>query len=158
MGRSHALSSVHGGLVSKGIHHRMDRYANKLLKKVLSSKINFDIVSLHIYTEVILDNFSSAPTDLAMPAITVCKSSKYDVGEYLRAVFDNFEYACEWNEKTMRENNCTGSGLLRKHFKALTTDRFDLDGNNDNVGRTLGNVDSTITLLLSHLTSMCEAI
>ena len=79
-----------------------------------------------------LDNFSAAPSDLAMPAITVCKGSKYDVGEYVRAVYDNFEYACKW-DKDAESNDCTKSELLREHFKALTTDRFDLDGVHNNV-------------------------
>ena len=35
----------------------------------------------------------------------------YDVGEYIRAVFDNFEYSC-----TSNSEECKKSELLRAHF------------------------------------------
>ena len=35
----------------------------------------------------------------------------YDVGEYIRAVFDNFEYSCASNSE-----ECKKSELLRAHF------------------------------------------
>ncbi len=42
-----------------------------------------------------IDSFSHPAVDLPYPAISICKSSKYDASEYLRAVFDNFEYTCD---------------------------------------------------------------
>ena len=43
----------------------------------------------------------------------MCKGHKYDVGEYIRAVFNNFEAACDASVK----GDCNKTDLLRvKHF------------------------------------------
>ena len=52
-----------------------------------------------------ITTFSKKATELYHPAITICNPNGYDVGEYLRAVFDNFEY-----------NDLNSSKLLRSHF------------------------------------------
>ena len=39
-----------------------------------------------------IETFSLPATSLPYPAVTVCKAQKYDVAEYLVAVFDNFEF------------------------------------------------------------------
>ena len=52
-----------------------------------------------------ITTFSKKATELIHPAITICNPNGYDVGEYLRAVFDNFEYG-----------NLSESEMLRSHF------------------------------------------
>ena len=47
---------------------------------------------------------------LEYPAITICNQNGYDSTEYLRAVFDNFRYACDGED-------CKESELLRSHFR-----------------------------------------
>ena len=65
----------------------------------------------------VISTFSLPATDLAYPAITtVCKAQKYDIGEYLRAVYDNFEFACEANDEECSQR----AGLIRADFPALT--------------------------------------
>ncbi len=68
---------------------------------------------------MVIDKFSLPATDLPHPAITVCKNGgRYDVGEYLRAVFDNFDYRCP----TDGRGRCAPgdrTDLLRKHFDNL---------------------------------------
>ena len=65
-----------------------------------------------------IETFSFPATELAYPAITVCKRQKYDMGEYLRAVFDNFEYSC--NGSVADSMSCVDSMLLRDHFQFHT--------------------------------------
>ena len=56
-----------------------------------------------------ITSFSKKATDLIHPAITICNPNGYDVGEYLRAVFDNFEYS-----------NIDASETLRSHFPGFS--------------------------------------
>ena len=56
-------------------------------------------------------------TDLPYPAITICNKNGYDVGEYLRAVFDNFEYSC-------KDGDCEKSSLLRSHFPEYSSHKY----------------------------------
>jgi hypothetical protein len=57
------------------------------------------------------------------PAITVCKeNSIYDVGEYIRAVFNNFQFAC--NESISSES-CQSTTMLRNHYSKYTKVYFD---------------------------------
>ncbi len=42
------------------------------------------------YSDVGIETFSSPATLLDYPAITLCKKYKYDTGEYVRAVYDNY--------------------------------------------------------------------
>ncbi len=67
-----------------------------------------------IELEVAIDTFSLPATSLPFPAITVCKRRKFDVGEYLRAVFDNFQYVCKKAEGV--NDTCRESMLLREHY------------------------------------------
>ena len=60
--------------------------------------------------------FSMPATDLPYPAITVCNKNGHDVGEYLRAVFDNFEYSCK--DPNL---DCEKSQLLRSHFPEFSS-------------------------------------
>ena len=43
-------------------------------------------------SEVTIETFSLPATSLPFPAISVCKTHKYDPGEYLRTVFDSFAH------------------------------------------------------------------
>ena len=52
-----------------------------------------------------ITTFSKKAAELHHPAITICSPNGHDVGEYLRAVFDNFEYS-----------NLSASEKLREHF------------------------------------------
>jgi hypothetical protein len=48
------------------------------------------------------------------PAITVCKeNSVYDVGEYIRAVFNNFQFACN---DSISSQSCQPTTMLRNHY------------------------------------------
>ena len=53
-------------------------------------------------------------TELPYPSITICNKNGYDVGEYLRAIFDNFEYSC-------KEGDCEETRLLRSHFPEFSS-------------------------------------
>ena len=57
-------------------------------------------------------------TSLDHPAITICKPNGiYDVGEYLRAVFNNFQFTCK-SEKD--SESCKAVNLLRSHYTAYS--------------------------------------
>ena len=62
-----------------------------------------------------ITTFSKKATDVIHPAITICNPNGYDVGEYLRAVFDNFEYS-----------NLSESEQLRSHFPGYSDVNSDL--------------------------------
>ncbi len=81
----------------------MERYADRF------GLVNIIVAHFYILLVVSIETFSLPATDLHYPAITVCKTSPYDVGEYLRAVYDNFQMECcaTGNEDTQ---------LLREHF------------------------------------------
>ncbi len=71
-----------------------------------------------------IDTMSYPATKLAYPAITVCKEDRYDVGEYIRAVFDNFQYAIgdEYGGKV------EGKESIRAEYDALADGgEFDYD-------------------------------
>ncbi len=57
-------------------------------------------------------SFSSPATDLPYPAITICKRNKYDTSEYLRAVFDNYQYASTCKGSV----ECPDTDALRNAF------------------------------------------
>ena len=61
-----------------------------------------------------IETFSLPATSLAYPAITVCNGYRYDVGEYIRAVYNNFESKC-----SVKEDNCNATKYLRSHFKPI---------------------------------------
>ena len=55
-------------------------------------------------------------TSLVHPAVTICKANGiYDVGEYLRAVFDNFQLACE---SSLESESCKATKTLRRHYSS----------------------------------------
>ena len=56
-------------------------------------------------TQVRIETFSYPATELVYPALTVCKKYNYDVAEYLRAIFDNFDASHDL--------------LLQDHFRKL---------------------------------------
>ena len=58
-------------------------------------------------------------SELPYPAITICNKNGHDVGEYLRAVFDNFEYSCKDDDF-----DCEKSQLLRSHFPELSSHKY----------------------------------
>ncbi len=63
-------------------------------------------------TEVAIATFSLPATRLAYPAVTVCRRGRHDVGEYIRAVFDNFEFACDEDVA----GSCNASDRIRKEY------------------------------------------
>ena len=56
-------------------------------------------------THVRIETFAYPATKLLYPAVTVCKKQGYDVAEYLRAIFDNFD--------------ASHDTLMQDHFKKL---------------------------------------
>ena len=59
---------------------------------------------------VAINTFSKPANEVPFPAITICNENGFDVGQYLRAVFDNFQYSC------YNDHNCSEVELLRSHF------------------------------------------
>ena len=57
----------------------------------------------------------SSLREVPYPAITICNPNGHDVGEYIRAVFDNFEYSCE-------SDKCEKSRLLRTDFPGFSSE------------------------------------
>ena len=52
------------------------------------------------------------------PAVTICKPNGiYDVGEYLRAVFDNFQFSCQSDTDS---DSCQAANLLRDHYSTYS--------------------------------------
>ncbi len=58
-----------------------------------------------------IQTFSQPASELPYPAITICRRQKFDTGEYLRAVFDNFQFGC-----VAGSDKCSESALLRQHY------------------------------------------
>ena len=57
-------------------------------------------------------------TSVEHPAITICKPNGiYDVGEYLRAVFNNFKFTCKGDKDS---ESCQGVNLLRSHYASYS--------------------------------------
>ena len=65
-------------------------------------------------SSVDIKTFSRSANEVPYPAITICNENgfDFDVGQYIRAVFDNFEYSCFKGEG----HNCNKAELLRSHF------------------------------------------
>ena len=61
-------------------------------------------------SSVDIRTFSKPANELPFPAITVCNEHGFDVGQYIRAVFDNFQHSC------VKGYNCNETELLRSHF------------------------------------------
>ncbi len=68
---------------------------------------------------VSIASFSYPATALAHPAITVCKSSggKWDVGEYVRNVYNQFEYVCSTHPNANETGCSEGNLTIRDHFE-----------------------------------------
>ncbi len=64
--------------------------------------------------EIAIESFSVPATDLPYPALTVCKEQKFDSGEYVRAVFNSFEFACKAGD-----GSCKASEVLRSHYPLI---------------------------------------
>ena len=62
------------------------------------------------FTDVTIETFSYPATNLEYPAITVCKMGSYNVDEYVRTVFDNFQVVCTDNQ------TCADSAPLRDDY------------------------------------------
>ena len=66
---------------------------------------------IDVPSKVTITTFSMPATEVPYPAITICNKNGKNVGEYLRAVFDNFQYAC-----SEYGGDCEKTKLLRSHF------------------------------------------
>ena len=61
-----------------------------------------------------IESFTLSVTELPYPAVTICKKNGlYDPGEYLRAVFNQFQYAYRKDD----EGSCNATALLRSHYR-----------------------------------------
>ena len=67
---------------------------------------------IHNPTSVAIKTFSKPANEVPYPAITICNENGFDVGQYIRAVFDNFQYSCSMGER----HDCGETELLRSHF------------------------------------------
>ena len=66
--------------------------------------------------KVAIKTFSKPAREVPYPAITICNPKGYDVGEYIRAIFDNFEFSCE-------KGKCDSSpGSLRADFPGFSSE------------------------------------
>ena len=73
-------------------------------------------------------------TNLNHPAITICKPNGiYDVGEYLRAVFDNFQFACKSDKAS---KSCQATHLLRDHHLSYSNMPQEIKDGYDHVSET----------------------
>ena len=89
-------------------------------------------------SSVAIKTFSKPANEVPFPAITICNEHGFDVGEYIRAVFDNFQYSClkctetefekYYNTSKCSEadylgtSDCYKTELLRSHFAAYFDD------------------------------------
>ena len=71
-------------------------------------KINaFFVIGVGILTH------SLEVTELDYPSITICKEKGlYDPGEYIRPIFNQFQYAC-----SNGDSSCNKTELLREHYQ-----------------------------------------
>ena len=65
-----------------------------------------------------ITTFSHPATELNYPAVTVCRKSPYNPDEYVRAVFDNFQLACNDSCTEHCDASCQKTELLRKDFES----------------------------------------
>ena len=57
-------------------------------------------------------------TNLDHPAVTICKPNGiYDIGEYLRAVFNNFQFSCKFERGS---ESCKSPNLVRSHYSTYS--------------------------------------
>lgn len=67
---------------------------------------------IHNPTSVAIKTLSKPANEVPYPAITICNENGFDIGQYIRAVFDNFEYTCSKGDR----HDCGKTELLRSHF------------------------------------------
>ena len=85
-------------------------------------------------------------TSLDHPAITICKPNGiYDIGEYLRAVFNNFQFTCK-SEKD--SESCQAVNLLRSQYSAYS------DQNQTKPGNLVSTSYSIFLLVICHMKSI----
>ena len=76
-------------------------------------------------TVTTIDTGNNPVTNLDHPALTICKANGiYDVGEYLRAVFNNFQFACE---SSLESESCKATKTLRRHYSSYLEVVEDID-------------------------------
>ena len=63
-----------------------------------------------ILSDVTIETFSYPATEVEYPSLTVCKRNGYNVDEYIRAVFDNFQVVCTTDQ------SCNETSMLRVDF------------------------------------------
>ena len=74
-------------------------------------------------------------TTLNHPAITICKPNGiYDVGEYLRAVFDNFQFTCKSDTAS---DSCQSAELLRAHYSTYSNMTEEVKAGYDDVSTSM---------------------
>ena len=60
-----------------------------------------------------ISTFSHPVTNLTYPAITICKENGfYDPGEYVSAIFNQFQYVCQTGNET-----CDETALLKEQYR-----------------------------------------
>ena len=95
---------------AKDHHRRLDRKSFKWESDNISNipkTLNLFIIAVSIASH------SLEVTELDYPAITICKENGlYDPGEYIRPVFNLFQYACK-----VGDDSCKNSEILREHYK-----------------------------------------
>ena len=73
---------------------------------------------LFFFEGVTIQTLSYPATELNYPAITMCRTIPYNPDEYIRAVYDNFQMACNsCNDTAYCEESCEETKLLRQDFK-----------------------------------------
>ena len=90
----------------------------KLLKRIcrviFKGQSMYWVYISNFVSEVGIERFTLPVTELPYPAITVCKKNGlYDPGEYLRAVFNQFQYAYSKDD----EGSCNKTASLRSHYR-----------------------------------------
>ena len=79
-----------------------------------------EIEQFLFFSGVKIETLSYPATELNYPAITMCRTIPYNPDEYIRAVYDNFQMACNsCNDSSTAycEESCEETMLLRQDFK-----------------------------------------
>ena len=70
------------------------------------------------HPQVTINSFSVPVTELPFPAITICKSGSGDAGDYVRAIYNNFQFKCN------SPASCESRKLLGDHFYGYANKEF----------------------------------
>jgi hypothetical protein len=74
-------------------------------------------VCVYSFSAVSIQTFSLPAITLRYPAITICKRHNLDVGQYIRAIYNNFESVCSEEDFDGDYNyTCNQTTLLRREF------------------------------------------